>query len=173
MRNLCTRGTYKEGCVFRKMKFFLLLLLCVSVSIGAKMQVEMIGPQRLFVDISETNSWIDPGVICSNGTGAITPVTIDFTVPGQYTIEYNCHPNKMTRSISVGPAACSMLWNPVCCSSKIYSNDCEAYADACLILTPTTKCVQQTCTVVKCLTGSILVGRDKNGCGGFCLQPSH
>jgi len=154
------------------MNLFFILSLYIIHSIAAKMMVEMIGPQKLFVDISETNIWIDPGVICRNGTGAITTETIDFTVPGQYTLEYNCQHNKMTRSISVGPTACYMLWDPVCCSSKIYSNDCEAYADACFILTSMKNCDQHACTVVKCLTGSILVGRDKNGCGGFCLAPS-
>ena len=153
------------------MKLNIILLLCIFHTIDGR--VEMIGPRRVFVDISETNIWIDPGVICRNGSklaAAMSIETIDLTTSGRYTLEYNCYPEKATRIITVGPAVCYMLWNPVCCSSKTYSNDCEAYADACFILTSTTNCDQQACKVAVCGSGSIVVGQDKNGCGGFCLR---
>ena len=161
MYSRCTDTQFSSKCM--------ILLLFVIDTIVGKLQLEMIGPQRIFVDISETNIWIDPGVICRNGTSELASITtaiVDFTVRGQYTLEYDCRPIKATRSISVGPVACPMLWNPVCCSSKIYSNDCEAFADACFILT--SDC-DQHCTVVECRIGFILTGQDKNRCGGFCL----
>ena len=138
-----------------------------------KEQLKMISNSKLFVDISSENSYVDPGAICVHGlneTKAIAKGEVDLSFMGHYSITYTCpYGTKSIRHVVVGPAVCYMLWYPVCCGTKTYSNDCEANADACFIHKEG-ECDHEYCVIVDCASGFEKVGMDKKGCGGKCVH---
>tara|TARA_B110000908_G_scaffold172513_2_gene240441 strand:- start:6123 stop:6773 length:651 start_codon:yes stop_codon:yes gene_type:complete len=152
---------------------FSILMMQIVATHHIKEQIKLISKSNLFVDISFENTYVDPGAICVHGLNeskAIAKGEVYLSFMGHYPITYTCpYGTESTRHVVVGPAVCYMLWYPVCCGTKTYSNDCEANADACFIHQEG-ECNNEYCTIVDCVPGFEKVGMDKKGCGGKCVH---